>query len=82
MKLTAKDLKVFDSLARSYYLSMPGGLRLRGETKAMNNQELVMLSYIEAAASVFLKAGLIRREDVDATHVELDSPDSDPDTEP
>jgi hypothetical protein len=82
MKITNKDLNVFDSLVRSIYLSMPAGIRLQGESKPMTEHQRVALAQIEAAASIYLKAGFIRREDVDALSVTLETPNSDPDTEP
>ncbi len=76
MTLKVADLLMIKSFARDFYLKCNGG-RLSGETRDLENWEIVALSYVDAVSRLMISRGW-NPSDIS---IEIEHADSDPEAE-
>lgn len=73
MRMTRKQLQIMIDDARHRYVEMPGETRLKGEAGSLSEGERIGLCYLMASMGVAQRMGI--------DYPELDTADSEPETE-
>ena len=76
MKVTRKDLLFVREEAQRLFLSTPGETQLSADPGTLSEGDRMALFYLQAAATVYRRLGLIPEASIDACQVETEIPDS------